>query len=338
MSTTPSLPIGGSDMPRGLSNMDEEDDSAILCPPMDVLADVLRALRLRGTAYFQADFRAPWGMKIARHDVASFHVLVQGSCSATWDEGEPQCSLSSGDILMFPHGLPHTLCDDPETVPLPAATLLSERRVTAEGRVEFGGHGRATEIICGHFEMDTSPHPLLMSLPRVLVLRRGEGTDPEWVSTATRLAVLESSSQRPGSTAIVDRLAEALMIQLIRAHAERSYTSSGFLAALGDRMLGPALAAIHEDPRAAWSVDLLARHIGASRSSFAARFKEIVGTPPMQYLSDWRMQGARELLMTRDLSIAQVAEHVGYVSEFAFAKAYKRLFGEAPGATRRNAS
>jgi len=306
---------------------------------MDVLADVLRALRLRGTAYFRADFRAPWGMAIARDDVANFHIVVDGRCTATWDEHAPGCDLNAGDLLVFPHGLPHALRDDAQTPAVPAPELLAGRRTTEAGRIEFGGTGEAAEIICGHFELDQgSAHPLLVALPKVLILRSGEGTDPEWVATATRLAVLESGSQRPGSSAIVDRLAEALMIQLIRAHAERSQMDSGFLAALSCRMLGPALAAIHEDPSAGWSVDMLARRIGASRSSFAARFKAVLGTTPMQYVTDWRMQGARELLRTRDLSIAQVAERVGYVSEFAFAKAYKRTFGEGPGATRRSAS
>ncbi len=319
--------------------MDRRRGPATLDGAMDVLADVLRALRLRGTAYFRADFRAPWGMAIARDDVANFHIVVDGRCAASWDDDAHRCDLGPGDLLVFPHGLPHALRDHAETPAVPAPALLGGRRTTETGRTEFGGRGEVAEIICGHFELDhAGAHPLLAALPKVLVLRSGEGTDPEWVATATKLAVLESGSARPGSSAIVDRLAEALMIQLIRAHAERTEMDSGFLAALGCRMLGPALAAIHEDPGAAWTVDGLARRIGASRSSFAARFKAVLGTSPMQYITDWRMQGARELLRTKDLSIAQVAERVGYVSEFAFAKAYKRVFGEGPGATRRSAS
>ncbi|MEZ4363743.1 MAG: AraC family transcriptional regulator [Kofleriaceae bacterium] len=304
---------------------------------MDVLTDVLRAMRLQGTAYFQADFCAPWGMSIARDDVANFHVVVRGSCVASW-EGEER-ELHAGDILVFPHGLPHALLDPTRPAPEPASELLARPRTDAQGRCVFGGDGAATELICGHFELDRAGgHPLFAALPRALLLRRGEGTDPEWLATATRLVVLESSSGRLGSRAVVDRLAEALMIQVIRAHAERLALSSGFLAALSDRLLGPALAAIHEDPAAAWSVELLARRIGASRSSFAARFKEVLGTSPMQYVTDWRMQGARALLANEELSIAQVAERVGYQSEFAFAKAYKRTFGEGPGAIRRRAS
>ena len=310
---------------------------SVTAEPMDVLTDVLRALRLRGTAYFRADFRAPWGMAIDRQDVASFHVVVEGTCFATWADADP-CALNRGDILVFPHGQSHALLDAWDTEAVPAAELLATQR-HAERGPEFGGTGERTEIICGHFELDRGgSHPLLAALPRVLVLRRGEGTDPEWVATATRLAVLEADSGRAGSSAVVDRIAEALMIQLIRAHAERSGHSSGFLAALGDRMLGPALAAMHQDPGAAWSVEDLARRIGASRSAFAARFKEMLGNTPMQYLTEWRMYGARELLREGALSTAQIAERVGYQSEFAFAKAYKRVFGEGPGATRRAAS
>ena len=241
--------------------------------------------------------------------------------------------------MVFPHGLPHALRDDPDTPTVPATELLGTRRTSADGRLEFGGDGQRAEIICGHFELDRAgEHPLLSALPPVVILRSGEGTDPEWVATATRLAVLESGSGRPGSAAVVDRLAEALMIQLIRAHAERHDLGTGFLAALADRMLAPALAALHDEPAAPWSVESLARKIGASRSSFAARFKTVLGTSPMQYLMQWRMHGARDLLRSQDLSIAQVALRVGYQSEFAFAKAYKRTFGEPPGATRRSAS
>lgn len=310
---------------------------------VDLLADVLRALRLQGTAYFRADFRAPWGMQMPGGPVASFHAVVDGRCHAAWDDSRAPrratATLHSGDIIVFPHGRPHQLSGKAESPVVPAPDLLATRRQTGSGRTEFGGDGLACEIICGHFELDRSgSHPLLAALPPVVVLRRGEGTDPEWVATATRLAVMESTSSRPGSAAIVDRLAEALMIQLIRAHAERNELSTGFLAAIGDRMLGAALTLMHQQPAAPWSVEILARRIGASRSSFAARFKEVLGTSPMQYLTQWRMHGARELLGTQDLSLAEVATRVGYQSEFSFAKAYKRVFGQGPGAARRNAS
>ncbi|MCH9682736.1 MAG: AraC family transcriptional regulator [Deltaproteobacteria bacterium] len=307
---------------------------------MDVLTDVCRALRLRGTAYFQAKFRAPWGMTISAHEVANFHVVVQGECVVRTESHTEPLTLRTGDIVVFPHGAEHALADATTSTAPPADQLLSTRRALHSGDLEFGSlDGAPTEIICGHFEIERRvAHPLLDALPQTLLLRAGEGTDAQWVATATRLAVLESGSDRPGASAVVDRIAEALMIQVVRAHADAHAEDGGFLAALGDRTLATALGLIHADPAHAWSVEELARRAATSRSSFATRFKQVLGQSPMQYVTDWRMHGARELLGTRDLSIAQVAQRVGYQSEFAFAKAFKRVFGEPPGMYRRRAS
>lgn len=304
---------------------------------MDVLSDVLRALRLRGTAYFHGRFHAPWGMSIGPHDVANFHLVVAGECTVTWEGGATPARLGAGDMAVFPHGTTHALRDEPDTAAPEASRLLATRRPTpGGGTVDFGGEGRVTEIVCGHFELDRAGgHPLLRALPEVVLLGRGEGTDPEWVSTATRLAVLESESQAAGADVVVDRLAEALMIQIVRAHAHRSARADGFLAALGDPALAAALELMHAQPQRAWSVDLLAHEVAVSRSAFAARFKAVLGTTPMQYLTDWRMHRARELLRAQDLSLGEVAERVGYRSEFAFAKAFKRVFGTGPGAARK---
>lgn len=317
--------------------MDTTPEVPKLEASVDVLADVFRAVRLRGTAYFHAAFRAPWGMRIDRRDIANFHVVTSGSCEVRWDDGDTQ--LHDGDLVVFPHGMDHVLRSDEDAVVEPAATLLATRREAAPGRLEFGATGDASQLICGHFELDRrGAHPLLESLPAVLLLRRGEGPNPGWVETASRLAVLESESGQPGSEAIVDRLAEALMIQLVRAHAARSQHSVGFMAALADPLVGPALSLMHDDPALEWSVELVARRIGASRSRFASHFKDLLGVGPMQYLTHWRMLSARALLTDDGLSIAAIAERVGYRSEFAFAKAFKRVFGTGPGAARRSAS
>lgn len=316
--------------------MEPSPMAATLGSSVDVLADVFRAVRLRGTAYFHADFRAAWGMRIDRRDIANFHVVTAGHCLATWQSSEAR--LDEGDLIVFPHGMNHALRSDVEAAVEPAADLLASRRETPSGGVEFGAAGVASQLVCGHFELDRrGAHPLLEALPAVLVLRRGEGPNAQWVQTATRLAVLESEAGQPGSAAIVDRLAEALMIQLVRAHAARNEMGTGFMAALADPLVGPALSLIHEDPGFAWSVEGLARRIGASRSRFATRFKDLLNVGPMQYLTHWRMLAARALLSDDGLSVAAIAERVGYRSEFAFAKAFKRVFGTGPGAARRTA-
>ncbi len=303
---------------------------------MDVLADVLRALRLTGTAYFQADFRAPWGMALARGPVASFHVVIDGSCCMQSQDIET--TLGTGDITVFPHGAEHRLADQAASACPPAPEVIGAGRRDADGRLTIGGTGQTTTIICGHFEYERAgEHPLLRALPPVLLLRRGEGTDAAWIETATRLAVMESNSCRPGSTAVVDRLAEALFIQVLRSHVERTAPHTGFLAALADPAISRALRVIHDEPGHAWTVVELARRAGVSRSVFAARFKDLLDDSPMHYLTQWRMHAARTLLGDRSLSIAQIADRVGYQSEFAFAKAFKRVFGEGPGAARRSA-
>lgn len=301
---------------------------------VDILSDVLRALELRGTAYFRADFRSPWGMAMETRAFSNFHLVLTGSC---WCDGpEGLCPLGAGDMVVYPHGMPHRLLAEPQSYAEPAQDFLQTRRVLPGGTLEFGADGARTEIICGHFELATrSSHPLLSSLPDVVFLRSGDGQDAEWVAAATRLAAAEASSGRPGAEAVVDRLAETLMIQVIRAHGAGAGRGVGFLAALADPGVSEALRAIHADPAHSWSVEGLARIAGASRSAFASRFKALLGTAPSQYVTQWRLHLARAWLLDAQLSLAQVGERAGYASEFAFAKAFKRVFGVAPGAYRR---
>ena len=160
--------------------------------------------------------------------------------------------------------------------------------------------------------------------------------EAEWVQTVARMTASESASSRPGASAIVDRLAEVLLVQLIRSYIEQLSTDDGFMAAMKDRAIGIALEKIHQNPESQWDVQHLAKIAGLSRSAFASRFSQQVGVGPMQYLTNWRMQQAAELLVNTGYSMAQIAERVGYTSEWSFAKAYKRTFGIGPGAYRRN--
>ena len=304
---------------------------------MDLLTDVLRALRLRGTVYFQADFRAPWGMDIKGGVFANFHLVVQGECWVRSGDDLDALRIGAGELVVFPHGDRHALLDRVDGEPVPAEELLSSG-VTTDDATVYGGDGPATTLICGHFECDRDGgHPLLSSLPRMIHVSTDDEGTGDWLETAAALAAKESQSKRSGSSAVVDRLAEVLLIQVLRHHAERSGVDRGFLAATRDRALSEAIALVHTDPAHAWSVEELARRSGMSRSTFAAHFKETIGTTPMRYLTQWRMQKARELLFDTDRSIGDVAEVVGYESEWAFAKAFKREFGTGPGAARRQA-
>ena len=301
---------------------------------MDVLTDVLTALRLRGTVYFQAIFRAPWGMDIKGGSVANFHLVVQGSCWLRGPGDNELHALHQGDIVVLSHGSRHALLHTPDAKAAPAETLIGSGSADIS-HPEYGGDGDATTLICGHYEYERAgKHPLLRALPPLIHLSAGQQSD--WITTASRLTVLESESSDDGSGAVVDRLAEILLIQAIRAYTHQLSDASGFLAALTEPTLANALSLLHHEPARPWQLSDLANACGVSRTVLADRFKRTLGIAPMQYLTEWRMHKARELLISEGASVAQAAYQVGYASEWSFSKAYKRIFGEGPGATRRS--
>ncbi len=301
----------------------------------DLLSDTLRALRLRGTIYFQADFASPWGMDFSASSVANFHLVVSGSCWFRGPEGKGE-ELHRGDAIVFPHGHPHQLASAPNEQVIAAPTFIETARREDRGQVVYGGEGDRATLICGHFELDTrGGHPLMSALPSQIVLRSGSEQEPRYLIAACELAVAEGERSGLGSSAIVDRLAEVALIEIIRAHALSLPEPAGFLAALADDSIATALAMMHREPDRAWTVEDLASEVAMSRSAFSDLFTSLVGIPPMRYLTLWRMHRARELLETTPSPIADVANCVGYQSEWAFAKAYKRIFGEGPGKARR---
>ncbi len=304
----------------------------------DVLADVLRAVRLEGTAYFQADFAAPWGMSFSPSDFANFHLVCAGACWLT-SEGsanrEPQL-LEAGHLAVLPHGGPHRLADDLATEPLPAKQLISETERRDGDELVYGGNGRRCTLICGHFEYDRSgSHPLWDALPELIVVHSESGS---MFDTAAKMTIAAARSSEPGTTAVLDRLAEILLIQIICAYAADTESQNGFIAALADQAIGRAIKAIHDEPERRWSVTELSKVAGLSRSALASSFQRLVGTSPMSYVTVWRMHRAKELLATTSLHFADIAEKVGYESEWSFAKAFKRVFGQGPGAFRRQRS
>lgn len=310
---------------------------------MDILADVLRAQRLRGTVYFRADFRAPWGLDIQGGEFANFHIVARGRCWLRTDPTGSVRALETGDVVLFPHGSPHALLHAPDAVAFPASQVTVDDPRTnseVENRV-FGGSGTVTTtLICGHFELDQdAPHPLLESLPPVVLVEASQHNRAEWLVTAGQLASAESSTYRPGVAAIVDKLAEVLLVQTLLGYVESMSESEevNFLAAIQDRCIGKVLVLIHQDPARDWTLNGLAREAGISRSVLTERFRALVGESPMLYLTRWRMLKSRELLRDTSMTIAQVAYTVGYGSEFSFSKAFKRFFCISPGQTRANA-
>jgi len=298
---------------------------------MDPLSDVLDRVRLRGCVYFQRDFSPPWGMAMDAGPFAQFHLVVRGRC---WlQTGDATRQLATGDIVVFPFGAAHMLLDDPSTDPVPGMAVLNAHHA---GQPIFNGQAEGARLLCGHFELNRDlRHPLIRELPPLIHIKGMSAEQPSWLETAIALLVRESASDQPGAATVVDRLAEVLFVQVLRAHLLANAPSQGFLAALKDQRMSGALEVIHGNVHTDLTLDAIARAAGMSRSNLALRFKEVMGVTPMDYVTDWRMQRAREMLQTTRGSLADVAERVGYRSEAAFSRAFKRVFDQTPGALRR---
>lgn len=277
----------------------------------DLLSETLMALRLHGGLYFHDLLQPPWQLDIpdSEHHV-KLHLAASGQCRVLVEDA---CvPLSGGELVVIPHGVAHRIEPIDDT---------------------------PTRLICGQFSYDGSlPHPLLASLPPLIHLGCGDCAQNDWLSHSMRFIEEEAINARPGFNAMVDRLTEVLLIQALRQVVERETAESGFLAGLRDPALARALAAVHQNPAHAWTLAEMAEQALLSRSAFAARFVQLMGLTPLQYLTRWRMTGACRLLRDSSLGIVEVAERSGYQSEAAFSRVFKRLIGVGPGRYRREAN
>lgn len=291
----------------------------------DVISDVLRSLHLQGTLYFEARLSGTWGFHVPAGPAASFHHVVEGCCWARVADGD-WFRLGPGGTVVFPHGEDHRLANGVE-VP----TSLDGRglfdRIDDEGVVRVAdGPGTKTTLICGHFTTDrTLDHPLWSTLPSPL-LAAHEAT-PAW-STLAGLAVERSQDRSPGSSALTDRLAEVLLIELLAGLGPSE--APAFVRSLGDPAVAAALHAIHESPATDWDVASLARHAAVSRSTLSQRFGDLVGESPKRYVQRWRLHLAAGLLRDTDLTAGAVATRVGYATPFSLSKAFSREYGLSP--------
>ncbi|HEX7251369.1 MAG TPA: AraC family transcriptional regulator [Thermoanaerobaculia bacterium] len=315
----------------------------------DVLSDVLRAAHLTGAVYFDFELSSPWvreappARQIAEsvmpgaQRVIEYHLIASGECWGNAVGREPM-RLQEGDVIMFPQGDAHVLSSSPgmREVPDKAAFAVGSRPLPIF--YEFGGGGaERARIVCCFLGCDERPYnPLLAALPSVIHLSAGGSrTEPDWLGALLRGAAAESRRARPGVENILARVSELVFVQTIRQFLERlPPTDSGWLAGLRDPVVGRALAALHGEPREAWTVERLALSAGSSRSVLAERFGAMVGHPPMQYLALWRMQLASRLLGDGH-PVATAARAVGYESEAAFSRAFKKRMGQTPTAWRK---
>jgi AraC-like DNA-binding protein len=308
-----------------------------LWPSMDPLGEALHSLRMSGVFYSRSEFTAPWGLALPPFpNCLMLHVLVSGPC---WleVEGEERSRLHPGDLALVPHGQGHRLLSEPGT---PAVALFDVPRAQAGDRFELlrqGGGGAATSLVCGVVRFD---HPaaqqMLTLLPRLIQVDAWSGPEMEWIQSTLRFMAAEARQIRPGGEAVITRLADILVIQAIRSWiAQDPAAQTGWLGALRDRQIGRAIALIHRDPARAWTLASLAAEVAMSRSAFAARFTELVGEPVMHYVTRWRMHVALTWLAEEDAPIVDLAARLGYQSEAAFSRAFKRITGVSPGAARR---
>lgn len=307
---------------------------------MDVLTDVLQAIHVRSWVSGRLEFTAPWGFSLSGGQPA-FYVVTRGSCWLTVDGQPSAIQLAGGDFVVLPQGQSHSICDALSTPVIPVTEVMcsgrKHQRCQPGGIVRYGGGGAATTLVGGCFSVETHAYdPLLRALPPMIHVQGDSGTTGRWLEATLQFVSSEMASGQPGAETIVNRLADILFVQSIRAHvADAGEAAAGWLRALGDPSVGPALAAIHETPDGAWTVESLATRVGMSRSAFAARFVELVGEPPLTYLTRWRMGQAARMLRTEGVSIGEIAGRVGYEAEAAFNKAFKRWNGVPPGAYRR---
>jgi AraC-like DNA-binding protein len=311
---------------------------------MDPLSDVLRAVRLSGAYFYLVEAAAPWSVSAARatelaprvlpdaEHLIPYHILTQGECWAGI-EGEPKTIMRAGDVIVFPQGDPHVLASSDGTLTHSIPRGVAPHRFPTTLRLGVGD--TSATLVCGFLGCDARPfNPLLAALPRVLHLPRVEDS---WLAAFPEHALRESRTGRAGGDTMLTRMAELMFIEVLRRHLEgHGGERTGWLAGLRDPVVGVALTRIHEQPAHAWTLATLAREVAASRSVLAERFTQLVGVPVMQYLAQWRLQLAAGLLQRGDASVASVGRQVGYDSEAAFSRAFKRALGVSPAQWRKN--
>jgi AraC-like DNA-binding protein len=313
---------------------------------VDVLSDAIAVMRLGRPHASRTLAAAPWGFRFLPSSSAGFHVVLQGSCWVLPPDAPP-IHVHAGDVVFLPNGRGHGLCDDPATplVDVPPAALVEfgtpappESPLAGASPTTAGEPASPALLLCGAYQLDRGhAHPLLLGMPDVIHFPARVGRHPS-LRAAVDLLGAELEARRPGSDAVVTALLEALLLYIVRAWFETARSldpPAGWAAAIGDPVVHRALQLIHERPADPWTVESLAAGVGLSRAAFARRFTELTGQPPLTYLTWWRMVLAGRLLRSSDVSLDTVAGRVGYSSEFAFAKAFKRHVGIAPGRYRR---
>lgn len=304
---------------------------------MDALSQVLSSVRMEASVFSRAQLAAPWAVHTGGLDGGMFHVVVRGSGELRRADDPPR-AWRAGDLLVLPRGDAHEMASAPGVRARALTSLPAEVGEDGLPCVRSEGDGEETLLLCGSFRVHHAARAFVVGqLPEVLHVQPALDSTATWIDASLRMLTAEQLDRAPGSAALSARLAEALFIQVLRAFARQSGPAAGWLAALFDPHLGPALTAVHADPRAPWSAGAMARRAGLSRSAFFERFRAVVGEAPATYLTRWRMVVGR-VALSEGCSLAQAAERAGYGSEASFSRAFKRSEGVSPGAWRAGVS
>jgi len=316
---------------------------------MDVLSEVLRAVKLEGALFFNAEFCAPWcvdspqSAQVAPYlcegaeHLIIYHYLIDGTAYAKLKYEDERVELTAGDIVIFPHGDAHLLGHGVGARPLDGLQLLTKfKRGLSPARLGEGGS--VTRFVCGFMACEPRlSEVFLAGLPKILKVNIGKEPSGRWLENSIQFSACELNQPDAGSRMLQSKLSEVLFAETLRCYINRlPQDQTGWLAGLRDPAVGKALALLHEHPEYHWTVSSLVRRIGSSRTRLGERFRHFLGESPMTYLTHWRLKLAAEMLQSRDNSVAEIAADVGYNSEAAFNRAFKRVFGCPPAKFRRS--
>jgi len=318
---------------------------------MDVLSEVLKAVKLDGAVFFNGEFSSPWCARepdactMASYlparpkHVIIFHLVTEGRGYVRIEGDGRALPLEAGDIIIVPHGDAHIMGNGPPVTPIDSAAQL--RRVLAEGKMlsQFGGGGDLTRLICGYMTCDPQLcQVFLAGLPPIVKVHIRDSPSGQWLEDTLRYSVDHTEASGPGGAAVVAKLSEVLFVETLRRYiAKLPPTQTGWLAGVRDPEVGKALALLHKMPARPWTIASLAQEVGVSRSVLAERFRHYLSDTPMGYLTRWRLQVAAQSLTSTSKSVAEVAGDVGYESEPSFNRAFKREFGVPPARFRSQA-
>jgi len=315
---------------------------------MDALSETLRVVRLVGAIFLQGRFTAPWCYQSPAADSAApllepgaekvviFHLITEGECFVEMP-GQGPVKLIAGDAVVFPQGDAHLMSSAPGLPPARGGAVLDDLLKRRPRQLSYGGGGATTRLVCGYLACDARLARLLLAglPPLVRVNVRGSNAGL-WLEASVRYALAEARSPRPGGAGVLAKLSEVLFIEVLRLYMnEQGEGRTGWLAGVCDRIVGAALNALHKRPAHAWTLEELAAEAATSRSVLAERFQHLVGSSPMHYLTQLRMLLAANLLSSSNAPLARIAEDVGYRTDTAFSRAFRREYGAPPAAWRR---